>query len=247
MARFRTRLLLLLLLTALLSGCAGALRWSPDTYVVQEGDTLYSIAFRHGVDYRALARWNDIGDGYLIFPGDELVLSEPPSERARSRATSGGSSGSRGSANEERRAERGDSGRKSSESSGTAPSSSSGKPVKWDWPLKGEVLHGFGEGDMKKGIQIGADEGTPVLAAADGRVVYTGSGLIGYGKLIIIKHDEVYLSAYGHNQSILVSEGDTVEAGDRIARVGLGRGNRPMLHFEIRSEGRAVDPADFLP
>lgn len=245
MSSYRTRLLVLLLIIGLLQACAGALRWSPETYVVREGDTLYSIAFRHGVDYRALARWNDIGSNYLIFPGDELVLSPPPSGQRGSTRTA--DSTTRSDSESERSADDAaeSSGESDSAAGSSAPATSS--PIQWQWPVEGEVLGGFGEGSMQKGVQIGANEGDDVVAAAGGRVVYTGSGLIGYGKLIIIKHDEVYLSAYGHNQSMLVSEGDQVEAGDRIGRVGLGRRNEPMLHFEIRSEGRAVDPMDFLP
>lgn len=246
MSSYRTRLLVILLIIGLLQACAGALRWSPETYVVQEGDTLYSIAFRHGVDYRALARWNDIGSNYLIFPGDELVLSPPPSGQRGSTRTA--DSSPRSDTGSERSGDAGSDSDGDSESTGrSSAQATSNSSIQWQWPVEGEVLGGFGEGSMRKGVQIGADEGDDVVAAADGRVVYTGSGLIGYGKLIIIKHDDVYLSAYGHNQSILVSEGDEVEAGDRIGRVGRGRGNKPMLHFEIRSEGRAVDPMDFLP
>lgn len=246
MSSYRTRLFVLLLIIGLLQACAGALRWSPETYVVQEGDTLYSIAFRHGVDYRALARWNDIGSNYLIFPGDELVLSPPPSGQRGSTRTA--DSSPRPDAGSERSTDAGTESSGESESTGgSSGSATSSSAIEWEWPVDGEILGSFGEGSMSKGIQIGADEGDDVVAAASGRVVYTGSGLIGYGKLIIIKHDDVYLSAYGHNQSMLVSEGDEVEAGDRIARVGLGRGNKAMLHFEIRSEGRAVDPMDFLP
>lgn len=248
MGPYGKRLLAVLFIAGLLQACAGALRWSPETYVVEEGDTLYSIAFRHGVDYRALAQWNDIGSNYLIFPGDELVLSPPPSGQRG--ATRSRRSSDRVQRDTERTADAGSGNDSSAGNTGSGPESS--EPVdrgeiRWEWPLEGEMVGGFGEGSMPKGIQIAADEGEDVVAAAAGRVVYTGSGLIGYGKLIIIKHNDVYLSAYGHNKSILVSEGDEVEAGEPIGHVGLGRGNQPMLHFEIRSEGRAVDPMDFLP
>jgi lipoprotein NlpD len=248
MGPYGKRLLAVLLVAGLLQACAGALRWSPETYVVEEGDTLYSIAFRHGVDYRALARWNNIGSNYLIFPGDELVLSPPPS--ARRGPTRSSRSSNREQGNADRTADTGsgsETGSGNSPGERESPESADRGDIQWAWPLEGEVVGGFGEGSMPKGIQIAANEGEDVIAASSGRVVYTGSGLIGYGKLIIIKHNDVYLSAYGHNKSILVSEGDEVEAGEPIAHVGLGRGNQPMLHFEIRREGRAVDPTGFLP
>lgn len=239
-----------LLLLALLLGCANALHWEGEargsgTYTVKEGDTLYSIAFRHGLDYRELAEWNEIGSGFLIYPGDELTLGPAGARRTGSGTAASGGASSGG------RSERASTEPRASSATGRE-SRPGGVPqrrsdLSWVWPLEGELLSRFGDGAMGRGIQIGAAEGTPVKAAAPGRVVYTGSGLIGYGKLIIIKHDDVFLSAYGHNQEILVDEGDEVKAGDRIARVGLGRGNRSMLHFEIRSEGNAVDPVPFLP
>ncbi|WP_406672196.1 peptidoglycan DD-metalloendopeptidase family protein [Natronospira sp.] len=239
--------LLSLVLALSLAACAGALRWDPLTYTVEEGDTLYSIAFRHGLDYRALAEWNGIGSNYLIYPGDELVLSRPPAgvspeQVAEVREQSADREAGRSSASSgDARA----SGRSRGQGSGTQSMPPRGD-IDWQWPLEGEVLNQFGEGSMARGIQIAAEEGSDVHAAASGRVVYTGSGLIGYGKLIIIKHDDVYLSAYGHNQDILVEEGDDVDVGERIGRVGLGRGNRSMLHFEIRAEGQAVDPMRHL-
>lgn len=248
--RLIARVTAALMLVALLAACAGALRWDgdsgADTYTVKEGDTLYSIAFRHGLDYRELAKWNEIGSGFMIYPGDELILSAGASRSASSRTAARETGGKRRTRDDQQAA----SSRGSQE--GTRPSRSASAPqrrsdLSWVWPLQGELLSAFGDGAMGRGIQIGADEGAIVKAAAPGRVVYTGSGLIGYGQLIIIKHDDVFLSAYGHNREILVDEGDEVKAGDRIARVGLGRGNRSMLHFEIRSEGNAVDPVPYLP
>jgi lipoprotein NlpD len=235
-------LLVLLFLPAFLLACSSALNWAPEepeapeTYTVRQGDTLYSIAFRHGLDYRELAGWNNIGDTYLIYPGQTLELRPGSVRRAERRTDSIAGNGRAGGAP---RGERQDAGR------ATRPPVR--RDIDWAWPLRGEVLARFGDGAMGKGIQIGAEEGAAVYAAASGRVVYTGSGLVGYGKLIIIKHDDVYLSAYGHNREVLVSEGDEIGKGDRIALVGRGRGDRPMLHFEIRSEGNAVDPLRYLP
>jgi len=254
MAIPRLLTLLGLIASLLLAGCSGALRWSEETYTVQEGDTLYSIAFKNDLDYRELAQWNDIGENYLIFPGDKLALSPraadqlDPSRQASSdtRTASAGQAPSRDSQSNGSQA---DSSSQPEPSSRQTPSSPPQRrdDIQWQWPVEGEVIRKFGEGSRATGIQIAADEGTSVEAAASGQVVYTGSGLIGYGQLIIVKHDDVFLSAYGHNQEILVEEGDAVDRGQRIGRVGLGRGNRSMLHFEIRSEGEAVDPVDYLP
>lgn len=117
--------------------------------------------------------------------------------------------------------------------------------VDWSWPVAGRVLAGFSE--AKKGIEIAARNGEPVLASAAGRVVYSGSGLRGYGKLVIIKHNEKYLSAYGFNRQLFVKEGDKVTKGQKIAAVGLTDGGAPRLHFEIRQLGKPVDPQKFLP
>lgn len=237
----KPRILACLAAVLLLTGCASALQWDPDaqrtpggdgTYTVEEGDTLYSIAFDHGLDYRKVAEWNDIGESYLIYPGQELVLREGAAP-GRGEETGTPASGE-GQAEPDPPAAQ------------PAPSPQR-RDLDWRWPLSGQVLKAFGEGSLENGLQLGASEGDPVHAAADGEVVYTGSGLIGYGRLIIIKHDDVYLSAYGHNREIQVDEGDQVTAGDRIASVGRGSGDRPMLHFEIRVEGEAVDPLQYLP
>jgi len=119
-------------------------------------------------------------------------------------------------------------------------------PLRWQWPAKGRVIGGFGRGG-RKGIDIAGRTGSPVRAAAAGKVVYRGSGLIGYGKLIIVKHDERFLSAYAHNDKVLVREGDTVKAGQRIATMGRSGTDRTKLHFEIRRDGKPVDPLRYLP
>jgi len=118
--------------------------------------------------------------------------------------------------------------------------------VDWGWPVQGKIIAGFSEAS-NKGLDIAAKLGTPVLAAAPGRVVYSGSGLRGYGKLVIIKHNKTYLSAYAHNSVILVKEGQNVVKGQKIAEVGSTDSDRPELHFEIRKLGKPVDPAKYLP
>ncbi|MFN3985926.1 MAG: peptidoglycan DD-metalloendopeptidase family protein [Rhodocyclaceae bacterium] len=123
----------------------------------------------------------------------------------------------------------------------TAPRSSA-----WMWPASGGIIAGFNEA-TNKGVDIGGNPGDPVVASAAGKVVYSGSGLRGYGKLVIIKHDENYLTAYAHNRELLVKEGDDVTQGQRIAELGSTDADRPKLHFEIRRQGRPVDPMNYLP
>ena len=118
----------------------------------------------------------------------------------------------------------------------------------WRWPAKGSVIDRFMAGDAThQGVDIAGNAGDPVLSAADGVVVYSGSGLVGYGELIIIKHSDEWLSAYGHNRKRLVQEGQRVKGGQQIAEMGRSGANRDMLHFEIRRNGRPVDPQQYLP
>lgn len=198
------------------------------TYEVKRGDTLYSIAWRYGLDFRELATRNGIGAGYTIYPGQTLHLtgtSAPASANARPA--------------------------QSSSNARTPVKIASARPMPrgaWRWPAAGEVIAKFGDAHATgKGIAIGGAQGDPIMASADGKVVYAGSGLIGYGKIIIVKHSEEYLSAYGHNENIYVREGEQVKQGDRIASMGRGPGNKPLLHFEIRINGDAVDPLGHLP
>lgn len=242
MSRARTWLLIACCLAALLlAGCGGqATRWEPGpragaqpgVYVVQRGDTLYQIAFRQGLDWRDVARWNGLGSGELIYPGQRLRLS-PPSGTRQAAA----SPPQRGS---------GDS-RSAPAASQPAPRPRQPAP-QWAWPAQGQLAYGFGaEGALGRGVGVSGSAGQPVVAAAPGRIVYTGGGLVGYGEVIIIKHNDTYLSAYGHTRNALVAEGDAVTAGQRIAAMGEGPGRRALLHFEIRINGEPVDPLPLLP
>jgi len=220
----------------------------PGSYIVNRGDTLYSIAWRYGFDYRQLAGWNAIREPYTIFPGQKLRLTKPPKTASTSRkrasppsSKTASKSGSKASKSNK------------STSSGTlkkstkAPAKGGSASVKrWYWPAKGKVVTSFSRSGGK-GIDIAGRFGQPIQAAADGKVVYSGSGLIGYGQLIIVKHNKRYLSAYAHNNKILVKEGDTVTGGQRIAEMGRSGSNRAMLHFEIRKDGKPIDPLRFLP
>lgn len=233
------------LLTAvmLLAACAvDPARQPGASYIVRRGDTLYSIAWRYDLDYKELARWNAIVPPYTIHPGQRLRMhpgprpasaSPPSTARAGTSARSGGA----------RRA--------TSPPRTTAPVPTAGAPaaaLRWQWPTEGQVIRRFSaDGAGKKGIAIAGTPGQPVRAAAAGKVVYSGGGLIGYGQLIIVNHNKNYLSAYAHNQRILVKEGDSVSAGQQIAELGSTGTDRPMLHFEIRLNGKPVDPLKYLP
>ncbi len=246
-----TRALALVSMAVVLAGCAELYRW-PDRmterttrapvrdyekspaegyYVVKPGEALYSIAFRHQLDFRDLAVWNDIGPDYLIRPGQVLRLTPPLI------VADGAAAGSIQTRPIERR-----------EPQAAPPD----KPLQpppgytWQWPTAGSVAKAFGDGSAK-GMDIAGALGQPVLAAAPGKVVYSGSALKGYGELIIIKHDELYLSAYGYNRRRLVSEGAVVAAGQAIAELGLGPEQKPVLHFEVREKGKPVNPAKLLP
>ncbi len=220
-----SRLIIICCCLLLLQACGGQSRWDDQrkTHIVRKGETLYSIAWRYGKDPDDVARWNRLGDGSLIYPGQVLRL-EP-----------GGSSSSRSST--ARRAP-----------SRPLPSIPEQPAPQWSWPTSGRINVEFGaKPGTGTGVLINGKTGQTIYAAASGHVVYAGSGLIGYGKLIILKHNDTYLSAYGYNASLLVKEGDNNKKGQRIAKMGEGPERKARLHFEIRRNGRPVDPRKYLP
>lgn len=222
-------------------------------YVVRRGDTLFSIAFRYGWDYKALAARNQIPEPYTIRPGQTIRFD----------GRSGASSSTVGAATITSSTSTSSSGSvkttviskpipvvplviPSSGDMRTGPAGPS--PTGWTWPSSGILIGKFSSnGSLNKGIDIAGDLGQPVLAASDGSVVYAGSGLRGYGELIIIKHSDTYVSAYGHNRRLMVREGQQVKTGQTIAEMGSTGTDRVKLHFEIRRQGKPVDPLQFLP
>lgn len=235
-------------------------------YVVKRGDTLFSIAFRYGWDWKALAARNNVPEPYTIHVGQTIRFDGRSSSSSTAVAaapvvvpqtTTGSSSSASGSI-------------KTTVITRPVGATSSGNgapsttpintPVNtpvvagarsasgWAWPASGVLISKFSSnGSLNKGIDIAGDLGQPVLAASDGSVVYAGSGLRGYGELVIIKHSDTYVSAYGHNRRLLVREGQQVKAGQAIAEMGSTGTDRVKLHFEIRRQGKPVDPLEFLP
>lgn len=267
-----------LCIIAMLSGCAargpapvGGWDWSgpvPDGYyLVRKGDTLSELAVRRGVSLKTLASWNGLQSPYNIYAG-RLLRIEPPDGAPVPQPTRGASVAATGSppasspAAVRPPAPTQTQTRPQPQTSPGAPAgpskTSDGRSARdagaasgttWAWPLGGSVVQTFSGGDRtRQGIRIRGRAGEPVHSAADGQVVYSGGGLTGYGNLIIVKHNDKYLSAYGFNRRLLVDEGDRVKRGQAVAEVGEAvEGGGYLLHFEIRRDGTAVDPLLYLP
>ena len=238
-------LLFILIAILLLAGCAGnrapVEQRGPGWYTVKPSDTLYSIAWRYGLEHEQLAQWNGIGDNEPIFPGQRLRLLKPYNQSTP--AVSAGASivpqaDDKGS---DSAATASSSTRAGSDTAGMA------NPSAWIWPTPGKPLNTFLATRLdRRGIEIAGKPGQAVVAMADGKVVYSGNGLAGYGNLIIIKHSETYLSAYAYCQERLVQEGASVKAGKQVATMGQ-KDNLAKLYFEIRRNGKPVDPLKYLP
>jgi lipoprotein NlpD len=220
----------------------------PATYTVKPGDTLMRIALETGQAWRDIARWNGIDNPNVIEVGQVLRVLPPTSETVATKpvtppkietkpldangkppatAASGVAAGASGVAP-------------------AVPARDNDDDVQWAWPASGSVVAPFDE-TRNKGLAIGGKAGDPVYAAADGRVVYAGSGLRGYGNLVIVKHNATYLTAYAHNQTLLVKEDQVVRKGQKIAEMGSSDADRVQLHFEVRRQGKPVDPSKLLP
>ena len=241
-------------------------------HIVQKGDTLYSIAFVNGVDYRDVAEWNDIKDPSAIKIGQQLKLQIPSDEPVVQKVEVkpaaplappklGGIRNQpkvgRLAYSEEALAK---ADRMQEDAAQAAPvvvakpqvasiakDDTPEEAMEWGMPTNGKVIADFSESANRKGVDITGKRSQAIVASASGKVVYSGSGLRGYGKLIIIKHNKTYLSAYAHNDQILVKEGQSVSRGQKIAEMGNTDADQVKLHFEIRKLGKPVDPAKYLP
>jgi lipoprotein NlpD len=223
----------------------------PGYYTVRPGDTLIRIALDTGQNWRDIARWNNIDNPNVIEVGQVLRVIAPagPAVAAAPTPAAPASRTSPASAAAPSASSASASVVASLPPVATQPAAPAGEDeIAWAWPIAGPgmVLAGFDE-QRNKGLDIGGKAGEPVLAAADGRVVYAGAGLRGYGNLIILKHNNTYLSAYAHNQTLLVKEDQAVRKGQKIAEMGSSDADRVKLHFEIRRQGKPVDPARYLP
>lgn len=240
----RRVILVSVLFSVFLGGCATSnapvedrFREIPESYRVKRGDNLIRIAFQYDLDFRDIARWNNLESPDLILAGQDLRLrppgysGEPPTSQAAAPRPAQPTPSSSVAI---------------SAAPPTASRTVSG--IRWGWPTEGAVVRTYAPNiPGRKGIQIAGDLGQTVRATSPGQVVYSGSGLPGYGRLIIVKHSDTFLSAYGYLGEIFVKEGDRVASGQDIARLGASNDNRPVLHFEIRQNGKPVNPLQFLP
>ena len=205
-----------------------------NVHTVAKGDTLYSIAWRYGHDYKSLASWNRIKPPFVIYPGQVIQLKP----RLVTQASPAVEKPARSSAKPVAKQQ--------AETRPRTAANAARAAIRWQWPARGKLLRSSSP-TTQKGISISGRTGQKIVAAATGEVVYSGSGLRGYGNLIIIKHNDTYLSAYAHNRELVVREGETVKAGQQISTMGLDSKGAPVLHFEIRKNGKPVDPLKQLP
>lgn len=220
----------------------------PGYYTVKPGDTMIRIGLENGQNWRDIVRWNNLENPNIIEVGQVLRVVPPSSENplvVTRPVTSGSATTSTASTTP---AQAASAARPASTPAGTspAPAATGDEDIAWIWPAQGTMLAGFDEA-KNKGLDISGKAGDPVIASADGRVVYAGAGLRGYGNLIILKHNNTFLTAYAHNQTLLVKEDQSVKKGQKIAEMGNSDADRVKLHFEIRRQGKPVDPSRYLP
>lgn len=226
----------------------------PGTYIVKPGDTLMRVGLETGQSWRDIARWNNIDNANVIEVGQVLRVVPPGANDVASKAVaptrvetrpldphaaSAAAGASAGAASNPAVAAA------SAAGSSPAPAHAADEGIQWAWPAAGPVIGSFDEA-RTKGLDIGGKAGDPVWVAADGRVVYAGF-LRGYGNLVIVKHNDTFLTAYGHNQTLLVKEDQAVRKGQKIAEMGSTDSDKVELHFEIRRQGKPIDPAKLLP
>ena len=249
----------------------------PEFYTVRRGDTLYSIALDHGIDYRELARWNAIDNPAAVQAGQQLRLTAPPGtvltaplktapgvEARPLGATPLPSAAATDAVKSQPKGVRvpySDQAYAQLASikpdvmplppqvkpGPSAPAMPEGDELQFAWPANGKIVSSFNDSTNLKGIGIAGRSGQPVFASAPGRVIFSGTGIRGFGKLIVIKHNNTFLSVYGHNSELLVKEGQNVSKGQKIAEMGNTDADQVKLHFEIRRYGKPVDPMKLLP
>lgn len=240
----KIRLVILAVLVAMLAACStsggnqtGApMPSGPGYYTVQKGDTLYAIGRKFRQDHRSIATWNKLEDVNGIEIGQVLRVAPP------------GATANAGVKNPDRvGAASAPTPPKSVSAATSVPPSGSGEESKidWLWPTEGEKTSGFSS--KKKGIEIAGTSGQPILAAASGKVMYAGAGIRGYGNLLIVKHTGNLLSVYAHNKTILIKEGQMVSRGQKIAEMGKSDSSTVKLYFEIRRDGKPIDPSALFP
>ena len=216
-------------------------------HIVASGDTLYSIAWRYDFDYKEVANWNNIDAPYTIYPGQFIRLKPTPKKKGVALKPQQTDSKSVKKASPKPAPKKTAQKKSVVAAKNNQPKAVLPKgPIKWSWPTTGDLVKSNSP-TSKKGIDIAGRSGQVIKAAAAGQVVYSGSGLLGYGKLIIIKHSDAYLSAYAYNSKLLVKEGDNVVVGQAISNMGQDHTGRHLLHFEIRQNGKPVDPKRYLP
>lgn len=258
----------LLLIATLVAGCSSTGKksmrekdWRPSSHVVKKGDTLYSIAFNYGFDYHELAKLNGIKDPTRITIGQKISLfpgKKQPTSTTRSRIknqpkvvkyryTKTAMARIESVQLQTTPYASAAAAQSSADTDDNTVDESAEPALNWTVPTKGRLIGKFSERANRKGIEIAGKLGQPIVAVESGKVVYSGSGLRGYGKLIIIKHNKTYLSAYAHNDKILVKEGQSVKRGQKIAAMGKTDSKIVKLHFEVRRDGKPVDPAKYLP
>ena len=266
------KIILSLCLVTTLVGCSNRVNYAPvteawqqaknaqGTHVVQVKDTLYSIAWRYGLDYRVLAKINHISPPYALRVGQSLNLvgSEALSSKMMNENTAVESATTQGvAAKPHFNATQSVASNKTSPNNASVTVQQKVNPsniqaakkgeIIWNWPVTGRIVTRFSATDgVNKGIDIAGKMGTPIKVAAPGRVVYAGNGLHGYGELIIVKHNDEFLSAYAHNRKILVKEGQFLKAGQVIAQMGNSESRQVLLHFEIRRAGVPVNPLSYI-
>jgi lipoprotein NlpD len=215
----------------------------PGYYTVKPGDTLIRIALDHGQSSADIARWSNVDNPNRIEVGQVLrvmppVLTGVVTKPVTAASVSPVATPPTSAASADKPA--------AVAAATPAPAVTGDDDIAWIWPSSGSVIAGFDE-VKNKGLDIGGAEGDPVVAAADGRVVYVGAGLRGYGNLIILKHNNTFLTAYAHNKTLLIKEDQSVRKGQKIAEMGSSDADRVKLHFEVRRQGKPVDPAKYLP